>query len=149
MGWMRRLSCHPAVRDALAAGRISASWARHVCEWSDLLPERYRGDADAMLLEAAAAGVGLADLGALAEEMRRSLALPDRDGDGFEDRRVRLATTFGGAGKLDGDLTPGCAAAVQAVLDALGKKAGPEDTRTKSQRNHDALEEACGFRFVS
>ena len=29
------------------------------------------------------------------------------------------------------------------VLDALGQKAGPEDTRTAAQRRHDALEEAC------
>jgi hypothetical protein len=27
------------------------------------------------------------------------------------------------------------------MLDALGKKAGPEDGRTTSQRHHDALEE--------
>ena len=76
--------------------------------------------------------------------MRRRLAEPDGDGDdGFEDRQVRLQTTLGGAGRLDGDLTPRCAEAIQAVLDALGKKAGPEDTRTQRQRNHDALEEAC------
>ncbi len=54
-----------------------------------------------------------------------------------------LDVTFGGAGRLTGDLTPGCAAALPAVLDALGKKAGPEDTRTAAQRRHDALEEAC------
>jgi hypothetical protein len=30
-----------------------------------------------------------------------------------------------------------------AVLEALGKRAGPEDTRTGAQRCHDALEEAC------
>jgi hypothetical protein len=29
------------------------------------------------------------------------------------------------------------------VLEALGKKAGPEDTRTKRQRDHDALAGAC------
>ena len=29
------------------------------------------------------------------------------------------------------------------VLDALGQKAGPEDTRTAAQRRHDAIEEAC------
>ena len=29
------------------------------------------------------------------------------------------------------------------VLDALGQKAGPEDTRTAAQRRHDAVEEAC------
>ena len=32
---------------------------------------------------------------------------------------------------LRGNLTPECAAAVQAVLEALGKKAGPEDARTE------------------
>ena len=143
MGWMRRLAHHPLVGDALAAGRVSASWARQICEWSDLLPERHRPDADQIFLDAAAAGADLAGLSALAEEMRRRLARPDRDDDGFDDRRLRLETTFRGAGKLDGDLTPGCAAALQAVLDALGKRAGPEDLRTKGQRAHDALEEAC------
>ena len=29
------------------------------------------------------------------------------------------------------------------MLDSLGKRAGPEDLRTKDQRDHDALEEAC------
>jgi hypothetical protein len=54
-----------------------------------------------------------------------------------------LDTTFEGAGKLDANLTPQCAAALQAVLDALGKRRGPEDERTKGQRLHDALEDAC------
>ncbi len=144
VGWARRLSAHPAVAGALVAGTLSPSWARQICDWTDLLPEEHRADADQILLGAAAAGAALADLGALAEEMRRRLAKPDHDdGDGFEDRWVRLETTFGGAGKLDGDLAPGCAAALGAVLDALGKRAGPEDLRSKGQRQHDALEEAC------
>ena len=143
MGWMRRLAAHPVVREALAAGRVSASWAREICRWSDLLPERHRGDADEILAGAAAGGADLGDVAALAEELRRRLARPDGDGDGFDERRVRLATTFGGAGRLEGDLTPRCAAALGAVLDALGKRAGPEDIRTRGQRAHDALEEAC------
>jgi hypothetical protein len=143
VGWMRRLAHHPLMRDALAAGRISASWARQLCEWSDVLPEKHRADADEIFLDAAAAGADLAGLGALAEAMRRQLARPDSDGDGFDDRRLRLERTFQGAGRLDGDLTPGCAAALQAVLDALGKRAGREDIRSKGQRAHDALEEAC------
>ena len=143
VGWMRRLAAHPAVREALAAGELSESWARQICAWSDLLPETARGDADAILL-GAAGSADLTDLGGLAEEMRRRCARPDEDGDdGFSDRGVRLGTTFRGAGRLDGDLTPGCSAALSAVLESLGKKAGPEDTRTKRQRNHDALEEAC------
>jgi hypothetical protein len=143
VGWMRRLRAHSAVTDALRSGQISTSWAREICDWTDKLPAEARDDADLILLAAAAGGAELADLARLAEEMRRRLADPDDGDDGFEDRQVRLQTTLGGAGRLDGDLTPRCAAAVQAVLDALGKKAGPEDTRTQRQRHHDALEEGC------
>ena len=31
VGWARRLAAHPAVGEALAAGEISASWAREIC----------------------------------------------------------------------------------------------------------------------
>ncbi len=144
VGWMRRLNAHNAVRDALAAGTVSSSWARQICDWTDLLPESARGDADLILLAAAAGGAELADLEALAAQMGQRLCPDAGDGKpGFEDRQVRLRTTLGGAGRLDGDLTEGCAQAIQAVLDALGKKAGPEDTRTIRQRHHDALAEAC------
>jgi len=34
---------------------------------------------------------------------------------------------------------------VQAVLEALGKKRGPEDDRTQPQRCHDALQECCAL----
>src|SRR5215469_8254707 len=144
MGWMRRLSAHPAVADALAAAQVSESFARAVCAWTDLLPGEHRGGADQILLGAAAGGAELGDLAHLAEEIRRQTARPDTDDDdGFDDRGVHLARTFGGAGKLGGDLTPPCAAALAAVLEALGKRAGPEDLRSKWQRDHDALEEAC------
>ena len=144
IGWMRRLAAHPAVGQALAAGSVSPSWAREICRWTDLLPGAHRADADEILLAAAAGGADLAGLAGLAEEMRRRAAGPDPErGDGFEERQLRLDITFGGAGRLDGDLTPACAAALAAVLDALGAKAGPEDTRTAPQRRHDALEEAC------
>src|SRR5215831_2344021 len=36
IGWMRRLSAHPAVADALGSARVSESWARKICEWTDL-----------------------------------------------------------------------------------------------------------------
>ena len=125
MAWMRRLSAHPAIAGALARGELSPSWARAVCGWTDLLPEGHRGDADAILLAAAGDGADLADLAALAEEMRRRAARPDRDGDdGFTDRSLTLDVTFGQSGKLDGDLTPQCTAALSAVLDALGKQIG-------------------------
>jgi hypothetical protein len=114
-----------------------------VCGWSDRLPPDLRADADQILLAAAAGGADLADLAALAEEMFRRSAPPDTNDDGFPDRSVQLDVHFRGAGKLAGDLTPECTAALTAVLESLGKKAGPEDDRNKGQRDHDALEEAC------
>ena len=144
VGWARRLAAHPAVGEALAAGEISASWAREICSWTARLPEGKQADADAILLAAAAGGAELADLAGLAEEMRRRCAQPDGDADdGFADRWLRLDRTLHGAGRVEGDLSPQCTAALDAVLDALGKKTGPEDTRTMGQRNHDGLEEAC------
>ncbi len=143
--WAKRLAEHPALADALAQGRLSVSWARQLADWSDLLPEDARADADAILAAAAAGGLDLAGLGRLVEEIRRRTATPDSDrpDDGFDDRALHLGTTLGGAGRLTGDLTARCAAYLAAVLDSLGKKAGPEDTRTAAQRRHDALEEAC------
>src|SRR3984885_8623200 len=144
VAWMRRLGDHPAVGEALAGGRISEAWARQISDWTDTLPGDVRGDADVILLGAADGGADLDDLGALAEELHKRFAGPDTDGnDDFAGRAVPLETTFAGAGKLDGNLTPQCVAAVQAVLDALGKRRGPEDERTKGQRLHDALEDAC------
>jgi Domain of unknown function (DUF222) len=190
VGWARRLPAHPLVAAALAGGQVSASWARHICDWADLLPAARRGGADQILLAAAAGGAQLADLSGLAEEMYRRCAGPDTgpgdpgpgsdgtdssdggagddgepgdgtsapgegsgagdgspgdgdDEDGFGDRLLQLDLHFQGAGRLTGDLTPECAAALAAVLEALRKKAGPEDRRTRPQRDHDALEEAC------
>jgi Domain of unknown function (DUF222) len=144
VGWARRLAAHRVIACALAEGQLSVSWAREVCGWTDRLPEDHRDDADAILTAAAAGGAALADLAGLAEQMyQRTRTGPDDDQDGFDDRRLLLDLTFGGAGRLTGDLAPGCAAALGAVLEALGKPAGPEDLRTTTQRRHDALEEAC------
>ncbi len=143
VAWMRRLDAHPRIAAALAAGTISVSWARQLADWSDRLPEDHRGDADADFLAAAGGGAGLSDLAGLAEDLRRQHAQPDPDdGDGFGDRNVRLDRTFGGAGRLTGDLTPACAQLAETVLDALARVRGPEDDRSTGQRRHDALEEA-------
>jgi Domain of unknown function (DUF222) len=146
VGWMRRLAVHPVIGRALAAGQLSPSWARQVCDWTDRLPADRRDDADAILIAAAGGGAALADLAGLAREMFERSRHDDRHddgGDGFDERGLWLGVTWGGAGRLSGDLAPGCAAALSAVLEALGKKAGPEDTRTAAQRRHDALAEAC------
>ena len=67
--WARRLTAHPLTAAALAAGQLSSSWARALCQWTDQLPEDRRDDADAILLAAARGGAELGDVAALAEQM--------------------------------------------------------------------------------
>jgi hypothetical protein len=145
MAWAKRAGTHPTVLAALATEDLSESYGRAICQWTDKLPEKFRDESDELLIAAAAAGLDLRDLAALFAEMyeRARGDLPDEDpARGFEDRGVRLVTTFQGAGVLSGDLTPECAAVVGAVLDALAAPAGAEDDRSREQRYHDALQEA-------
>ena len=142
---MRLLRGHPAMAAALADGEISKSQALAIAGWTKKLPAELRAETITILVQAATAGASLDDLriiAAVAEQKWRA-SRPDADEDGFDDRYVQVATTFGGAGVIRGNLTPECAAAVQAVLEALGKKAGAEDTRTEGQRFHDALQAGC------
>jgi hypothetical protein len=143
---MRELTARPRLAGGLAAGDISESWVSQIARWTKGLPAELRDATDTILVDAAAAGASLDDLAAIvacALEQWRS-EHPDPDGDdGFEDRYVQVGTTFGGAGVIRGDLTPECAAAVQAVLEALGKRRGPEDYRSEAQRFHDALQHGC------
>ena len=115
--WARRVQAHPRIADALAARRLSESFGRTIGAWTDKLPEDCSEAADEILLAAAAAGMGLRDLAGLFAEIYEPSRpqLPDEDpGRAFEDRGVRLETTFDGAG----------------------------DTRSQAQRCHDALQEA-------
>jgi Domain of unknown function (DUF222) len=142
---MRQLGERPLLGSALAAGDITDPLAFTIAGWTRKLPAQLRAETDRILLDAAAAGASIDDLAAIAayaiETWRQQQ--PDADDPDPDDRTVQLGTTFGGAGFLRGDLTPKCATTVRAVLEALGKKAGPEDDRTEGQRFHDALQLAC------
>ena len=143
---MRQLGSRPLLGTALAAGEITDSLAFTIADWTRKLPAEMRTETDRILLDAAAAGASLDDLATIAacaiEKWRQQQ--PDADDpDDFEDRSVQVGTTFGGAAVIRGNLTPECAAAVRGVLEALGKKAGPEDDRTEEKRFHDALQLAC------
>jgi len=145
IAWVRRARAHPRIRAALAAGEMTECYARTVCQWTDKLPGDCRGTADEILAGAAQRGMDLRDLAALAAEIQSRATPPPDPGDpdpAFEDRAVRLETTFGGAGVLSASLTPECTALVGTVLDALSAPQGAEDTRTHEQRYHDGLAEA-------
>jgi hypothetical protein len=143
---MRQFSERPGLHGAVATGDISRSWADAITRWTRRLPEGMRAETDKILLAAVAAGASLEDLATIAaaaiEQWRATRPDPE-DGFDFRDRSVQLGRTFGGAGVIRGDLTPECAAAVTAVIEALGKKRGQEDDRNEGQRFHDALAEAC------
>jgi Domain of unknown function (DUF222) len=146
-GQMRVLAARPVLHEALAAGDLSESWVAEVAEWTRKLPEEMRGETDKIIAAAAAAGADLRDLATIAglavETWRRQQPDPEREKFDHRDRYVATATTFGGAGVVRGDLSPECAAALAAVLEALGKRRGAEDKRTAGQRQHDALHEVC------
>src|SRR5215470_4980188 len=143
---MRQLTEHAGLAEALARGELSWSWAAEIIELTRKLPAQLRAGTDVILLDAAAGGATLDDLRYLAgcalQQWRSQHPGPDED-DGFDDRYVQVGVTFGGAACIRGNLTPECGVAVRAVLEALGKKAGPEDTRTEHQRFHDALQAGC------
>jgi hypothetical protein len=145
---MRQFRDHPVIADAVARGELSESWAGELAEWTGKLPGDWRHDVDKLLADTAAAGANLEDLAVVARaayEKWRQQSGPDDgdDDDRFDDRFLKLGTTLDNAGRVNGNLTPECTCALQAVLDSLGKKAGPEDERTEAQRYHDALQLAC------
>ena len=136
---------HPVLLAALAEGHVlTKSVALQVAKWTRAIPEEYRGEAEEIVAAAARAGADLRALAAICAEIRYRTARPDPDdeNDTHLDRGVSFDTTFDGAGVIRGDLTPECAAMVQAVLDALSAPAGGGDLRTRPQRYHDALAEA-------
>ena len=113
--WVRRAEDHPRVRAVLATGDLPESVARIVCQWTNRLPADQRDAADDKLVAAALAGMSLQDLAELFGEIyeQSRSGSPDEDKDEvFDDRAVRLVTTFQGAGVMSGDLTPECAEAV-------------------------------------
>jgi uncharacterized protein DUF222 len=136
---------HPVLAAALTEGWvITKSVALQLAKWTAAIPAEYRTRAEEILVGAARAGADLRALAAICAEIRYHSAPPDPDdeNDTRLDRGVSFDTTFDGAGVIHGDLTPECAAMVQAVLDALSAPQGGGDLRTRPQRYHDALEEA-------
>ena len=88
--WAGRTRTHPAVVAALAAGQVSESVGRLICLWTGKLPEKFREESGEVLLAAAAAGLGVAELAALSAQLyeRARSELPDADrGPGFRGPR--------------------------------------------------------------
>jgi hypothetical protein len=135
---------HRPLLAGLREQAITKSVALQLAKWTRAIPGEYRAEAEEIVVAAARAGADLRALAAICAEIRYRTAQPDPDdeNDKHLDRGISFDTTFDGAGVLRGDLTPECAAMVQAVLDTLSAPQGGGDLRTRPQRYHDALEEA-------
>jgi hypothetical protein len=135
---------HRPLLAGLREQAITKSVALQLAKWTRPVPDEYRAEAEEIMVAAARAGADLRALAAICAEIHYRTAQPDPDDDRDThlDRGVSFDTTFDGAGVIRGDLTPDCAAMVQAVLDALAAPAGGGDLRTRPQRYHDALAEA-------
>jgi Domain of unknown function (DUF222) len=117
VGWQRRLARHGVIAAAMAGGHISESWAKDIATWTDPLPPSDRDAADQILLEAAAAGVPLEDLKALAESISETWKArhpdpddgngDDGDEDGFGARSLWLASPSAGPGGSPATWRPG------------------------------------------
>ncbi len=132
---------HEPLLAGLRTRAVTKSVALQLAKWTQAIPAEFRGQAEEILVAAARAGADLRALAQICAEIRSRTVPPDPDDPGL-DRALFLDTTLDGAGVLRGDLTPECAAMVQAVLDALSAPAGAGDLRTRPQRYHDALAEA-------
>src|SRR5579862_8142848 len=134
---------HEPLLAGLRTNALTTSVALQLAKWTRAIPEEFRGQAEDILVAAARAGAGLRALAQICAEIRSRTVPPDPDdNDPAQDRALVLDTTLNGAGVIRGDLTPECAAMVQAVLDALSAPNGGGDLRTRPQRYHDALAEA-------
>ena len=134
---------HQPLLAGLRTRAVTKSVALQLARWTRQIPAEYRGQAEEILITAARAGADLRALAQICAEIRSRTVPPDPDGtDPGLDRALFLDMTLDGAGVLRGDLTPECAAMVQAVLDALSAPQGGGDLRTRPQRYHDALAEA-------
>ncbi len=134
---------HEPLLAGLRTAAVTTSVALQLARWTQQIPAEFRARAEEILIAAAGAGADLRALAQICAEIRSRTVPPDPDGnDPALDRALFLDTTLDGAGVLRGDLTPECAAMVQAVLDALSGPAGAGDLRARPQRYHDALAEA-------
>jgi len=135
---------HQQLLAGLREQAVTKSVALQLARWTGPIPAEFREQAEEILVAAARAGADLRALAQICAEIRYRTAPPDPhdDNDKHLDRSLSLGTTLDGAGVIHGDLTPECAAMVQAVLDALSVPEGRGDLRTRPQRYHDALAEA-------
>jgi hypothetical protein len=140
----RMMPFHRHLAAALSAGEISQDSARVILGCLRRLTPTWSEAAEPELV-AAARQVDPTSLGRLCHRVRLR-AGADEDAEAaaqrmYDSRWLRLTKTFDGMTSIDGMLDPESGAIVAAALTPLSLPVSPDDTRTKSQRQADALTE--------
>jgi hypothetical protein len=145
-----RRRAEAAAQLARAAGALLGngdrpSYGRWICEVAGRFPAEHQDAIEEILVDAAVAGALIEDLTVLATAAFRKVCPngleTDEERENTE-RGLTLSKTSGGAGRINADLIRHATALAEQVIEALAVKRGPEDTRTKRQRRHDALVDA-------
>ncbi|WP_261986611.1 HNH endonuclease signature motif containing protein [Actinomadura sp. HBU206391] len=145
VGWSLRQLGHAHVHQSLSDGQVAESVGQSITDLVKAFEPADRDTVEDILTEAARSGAELGDLVEIHNAALRRLrpnGLEDEEARRDAERNLTLSKTLGGVGRLNGDLTAEGTALAETVIEALAVRQGPEDTRTKTQRRHDALVEA-------
>jgi Domain of unknown function (DUF222)/HNH endonuclease len=143
----RTLPHLPDTQAAFDAGEISYRHADTVALLAHQTSVRAVREVEAPLLELAKASHP-GELKTATEQVRHYL---DPDGvlkdanRAHHQRQLRICATFAGTVVIDGQLDPDAGAVVMTTLDAMVGPTTPGDSRTRYQRQADALVELCRY----
>lgn len=143
----RGLAERPALAEALTRAELTVDQAAVVLHGVQGL-----AGADADLVEAElvrrARYEGVGELNRAVDGVRQLLtgeSADERNVRRHEQRAVRLEEAQGGEGQLTGKLTSECRETLKIAMHAAGGLPTPEDQRTVTQRQHDALQDIAAF----
>ena len=122
--WAKRTGTHPKVLAALAAGQVTESVGRLICLWTGKLPEQYRDEPTSCCSRPRPRGWGWRSWPRCPRRCTSGPAAtcPMRTRTGTSPTAaLKLATTFGGAGVMHGDLTAGVRRAGRAGAGRAGR----------------------------
>ncbi len=140
------LSSAPHVFSGWTGGRLSSDQTFQLLRVADRAPGEF-GSAEETLV-GIVEDLSVSDTGRALEYWFQSVDGPGALADEMTQRQRRglsVSKSFDGMGRVDGDLTGLAHETLTTALDALMPPPGPGETRTSSQRRHDALEDLARY----
>jgi hypothetical protein len=138
----RALGGHPVVAEAFKAGEISLDHAMTLTQTVPALPVEAQEVAEKELTDAAKFLDPVA-LAKACKDLKDHLGLNGTAEEQYAKlygrRYLKAATTIDGMVRLDAMLDADTGAALRAALASLSRKQGPDDDRSRPQRDHDAF----------